>query len=83
MLVTFPSHTHTPACRTYGSFTMETILAVAFGRVIDLQHGEADQLTDACAAMFSNVQEGNKMSGRFIIVLICKLFVSEGREVVK
>jgi len=59
--------------RTYGSFTMETILAVAFGRVIDLQHGEADQLTDACAAIFSTIQEGNVLSGPLIIFLLSEL----------
>ena len=52
---------------------METILAVAFGRVIDLQHGEADQLTDACAAIFSTIQEGNSTSGPFIIFLLSEL----------
>jgi len=52
---------------------METILAVAFGRMIDLQHGEADQLTDACAAIFSTIQEGNVLSGPLIIFLLSEL----------
>jgi len=63
---------------------METILAVAFGRVIDLQHGEADQLTDACAAIFSTLQEGSTLSGDLITVLICELCLrwKRGREVI-
>ena len=54
---------------------METILAVAFGRVIDLQHGEADQLTDACAAMFSIVREGSSLSEQFIVFLSSELYL--------
>ena len=41
---------------------METILAVAFGRVMNLQRGEADQLSDACVAFFSAIQEGEGAS---------------------
>ena len=30
--------------RFYSTFTLETILAVAFGRVVDVQRGRADEL---------------------------------------
>ena len=41
---------------------METILAIAFGRVINLQRGEADQLTEAIQKMFAGLQEGQTLS---------------------
>lgn len=48
--------------RTYGAFTLESILAAAFGRVIDLQRGEADEVTKAAKAVFD--------SGRGKILLV-------------
>ena len=50
---------------------METILAVAFGRVVDLQRGEADQLTDAFVTLFSS--EGEWSSFEFLILLLSEL----------
>ena len=41
-------------CRAYGAFTLESILAAAFGRVIDLQRGEADEVTRAAKAVFDD-----------------------------
>ena len=32
---------------------MESILAVAFGRIVNIQQGEADELTKAAAGIFS------------------------------
>jgi len=57
----------------YSSFTMETILATAFGRVIDIQRGEGDQLTNACAAAFSILHEGTKRSPEHMFLMLCKL----------
>ena len=34
-------------CRVYSSFTLESIIATAFGRQINLQSGESDNLTRA------------------------------------
>ena len=52
---------------------METILSTAFGRVISFQMGEADKLTEAVAAIFAAVREGeNKISLSFIHLLIGK-----------
>ena len=67
------THAHLHACSNYKSFTMETILAVAFGRVVNLQRGEADQLTDACLALFSSIQEGEGSSLEFLILLLSEL----------
>ena len=53
---------------------METILATAFGRVIDIQRGEGDQLTNACAAAFSILHEGTKRSPERMFLMLCKLW---------
>ena len=50
---------------------METILATAFGRVIDFQRGEADELTKACTTFFSGTQDV-MASLALIIVLLSK-----------
>ena len=36
---------------------METILAAAFGRQVNVMQGEADDLTRAAAAVFKNLQQ--------------------------
>ena len=36
----------------YGAFTMESLLAAAFGRVVDVQKGEADEVTKAISKLF-------------------------------
>ena len=59
--------------RLYGSFTMETVLAAAFGRVMDIQRGQSDELTKAAAALFSGVQEGQKTSRFYVTTLLSKL----------
>ena len=58
--------------RLYGSFTMETILAAAFGRVMDIQIGQSDELTKAAAALFSGVQEGKTASSFYVTTLKLK-----------
>ena len=37
---------------------METIIATAFGRVIDIQGGENDELTNAADLIFQGTAEG-------------------------
>lgn len=49
---------------------METILATAFGRVIDIQRGESDQLTEAAAAVFSSAHEGKKTSMMYLGMIL-------------
>lgn len=61
--------------RTFGAFTMETIVAIAFGRVIDIQRGENDELTNAANVMFRGAEEGNKTSLAVLLPLLSKLIV--------
>ena len=49
---------------------METILATAFGRVINLQRGEANQLTQAAAVVFGGVQEDQSFPLYAITVIL-------------
>ena len=52
---------------------METLIATAFGRYVDIQRGEADQLTDAAAAIFKGLQEGDaKISPEALLVGLCE-----------
>ena len=53
--------------RVFGSFTMETILAIAFGRVVNLQRGEADELTVAAQGIFRNAEKGTVPEARVIL----------------
>ena len=53
--------------RTFGSFTMETILAIAFGRVVNLQKGEADELTLAAQGIFRESEKGTMPTARLIL----------------
>ena len=55
--------------RVFNSFTLEVILASAFGRSIDIQRGEADDLTKAVKSIFVLFQEGQKMSLDMILML--------------
>ena len=41
----------------FGAFTMEVTLAVAFGRVVNVQQGEADDLTEAALSLFAGMQD--------------------------
>ena len=40
--------------RIFGQFTMQTILATAFGRQVNVLKGEGDELIEAAAGLFSN-----------------------------
>ena len=51
---------------------METIFATAFGRVIDIQKGKSDKLTEAAATIFSGTQEMKKTSAVYIIMILSK-----------
>ena len=46
---------------------METILAIAFGRVVNLQKGEADELTLAAQEVFRNAEKDTFPTARFIL----------------
>ena len=51
---------------------METILATAFGRVIDVQRGDSDELTMAVDSIFRGVQEGQSLDASSIILVLSK-----------
>ena len=50
---------------------MESILAIAFGRVIDIQRGEADELTKASGSISAAALEGGDIFD-LILVLLCE-----------
>lgn len=60
----------TLAHRLYGAFTLESILAAAFGRVINLQRGEADEVTKAAKGVFDSAR--GPLSLLFGIFILCK-----------
>ena len=51
---------------------METNFATTFGRVIDIQKGESDKLTEAAATIFSSTKVDKKTSGYFITIILSK-----------
>ena len=59
-------------CRAYGSFTMETIVAIAFGRFVNLQKGEQTELTEAARNIFAGAREGQTSSLQTVEFVSCK-----------
>ena len=57
----------------YGKFTMETILATAFGRVLNIQRGEGDQLTEVASLVFAGAQEGQTTTTAFVTLILSEL----------
>ena len=49
---------------------METILATAFGRNINLQKGESDYLAEAASGIFSSAHEMKKMSFDHVVLIL-------------
>ena len=49
---------HDCVCRVYSNFTLETILATAFGRIIDIQKGESDQFSKSMELLLSGFTDG-------------------------
>ena len=52
---------------------METILATAFGRKINIQGGEADELTRVAKTFFTQSEEGQLASRDVLIMLNSEL----------
>ena len=68
-----PNHDAIWLCiRIFGLFTMETILATAFGRVINILKGESDQLAEAASTIFGGAREGSGGSALYLIALTSK-----------
>ena len=57
-------------CRGYGRFTMETILATAFGRSVEVQKGESDVLVEAAREALGSTNEKSSSSHSTIMPLI-------------
>ena len=53
-------------CKIFSLFTMETIMATAFGRVIDVQRGEADSMTEAAGTLFKKFK-GNTLQFSYFL----------------
>ncbi len=51
---------------------METIVATAFGRVVDIQGGENDELTKAANLIFRGIEEGSSTSLTLMVPLMSK-----------
>ena len=51
---------------------METMIATAFGRYVNIQRGEADYLTVAANDIFRMVQEGSPHGADLLIAILCK-----------
>ena len=61
--------------RIFGAFTMESILSTAFGRVIDVQNGKSNVMTEAAVVVFSATQENRITSRENLTLLISKFIV--------
>ena len=53
---------------------METLIATAFGRYVDLLRGEADQLTEAADKVFRSADEQSSLSPDALLVPLCEFF---------
>ena len=49
---------------------MEVILAVAFGRVVNVQRGEADRLTEAAQSILANTQEKSASLYKLVVLVL-------------
>lgn len=54
--------------RLYGAFTMETMLATGFGHQVDIQRGEADELTKVAKLFFEQLKEGHLSRDALVVV---------------
>ena len=52
---------------------METILATAFGRMVNIQQGESDEVTKAAHDQFRQMEEGNAASTDTIVLVTSKI----------
>ena len=49
---------------------METILAIAFGRIVEVQKGNSDEIVEVAREIFQSSDEKNSVSTAIIIPLI-------------
>ena len=48
-------------------------MATAFGRYVNIQNGEGNQLTDAASDVFLFMQESHDYSPDLLLLLLCEL----------
>lgn len=65
--------------RLYRLFAMEVILATAFGRAIDIQRGESDDLTEIAYTISQSMGEG-QLTSREMLYLIFSQFLFKFRQ---
>ena len=51
---------------------METLIATAFGRYVDFQRGEANELTEAAAEIIRALADQSSLSPDALLVPLCK-----------
>ena len=54
----------------FGKLTIEAVVAAAFGRIIDIQRGESDELVNAAKEIFAITSEGQAFSAERLNVLL-------------
>ena len=61
--------------RIFGEYTMETILATAFGHKVEILRGEAggDTLTTATAGLFASISLAGPTGINAMVALMCEL----------
>ena len=55
---------------------METLIATAFGRYVNLQRGEADKLAEDARILVSSGRENQVLSPEATLALICKFYLT-------
>lgn len=54
----------------FGKLTMETVIAAAFGRIIDIQRGKSNELVEAANVIFSFASEGQQFSRERLALML-------------
>ena len=63
-------------CREYEYFTLESLIATAFGRYVSLQRGEADKITEDAKEVFKSTQEEAVISPQVILACLCTFYTN-------
>ena len=65
------------SCREYGYFSLESLIAIAFGRYVNLQRGESDKLTEDANKIMSTTREDEKIPGGVLLAGLCRFFIDD------
>ena len=57
---------------------METLIATAFGRYVNIQRGEADQITQGANSIFRAAEDGSPNAPDVLMALLCKHWALHG-----